>query len=103
MRRRWLRIHIGARRGSAFPFVAAVAAFPFFLRLHEGLHGNFKIRQVAVKHWAGLGTPDAVRKAADLLADYGWLEREATPSGAAGGRPGERYVLHPVLVKGGTR
>ena len=63
----------------------------------------FAPRQVAVKHWAGLGTPDAVRKAADLLADYGWLEREATPSGATGGRPSERYVLHPVLAKGGTR
>ncbi|WP_345060332.1 DUF3987 domain-containing protein [Acidovorax lacteus] len=63
----------------------------------------FAPRQVAVKHWAGLGTPDAVRKAADLLADYGWLVREATPSGAAGGRPGERYVLHPMLVKGGRR
>jgi putative DNA primase/helicase len=43
-----------------------------------------------------------VRKAADLLADYGWLEREATPSGTAGGRPSERYLLHPVLVKGGV-
>jgi hypothetical protein len=39
--------------GSAFPFVAAVAAFPFFLRLHEGLHGNLEIRQVAVKQEAG--------------------------------------------------
>ena len=62
----------------------------------------FTPRQIAVKHWAGLGTPDAVRKAADLLADYGWLEREATPSGATGGRPSERYMLHPVLVKGGA-
>jgi len=62
----------------------------------------FAPRQVAVKHWAGLGTPDAVRKAADLLADYGWLEREATTSGAKGGRPGERYILHPALVKGGV-
>jgi putative DNA primase/helicase len=62
----------------------------------------FTPRQIAVKHWAGLGTPDAVRKAADLLADYGWLEREATPSGATGGRPSERYALHPALVKGGA-
>lgn len=62
----------------------------------------FTPRQIAVKHWAGLGTPDAVRKAADMLADYGWLEREATPSGATGGRPSERYALHPALVKGGA-
>ena len=63
----------------------------------------FTPRQIAVKHWTGLGTPDAVRKAANLLTDYGWLERESTPSSAAGGRPGERYLLHPTLVKGGQR
>jgi len=60
----------------------------------------FTPRQVAVKHWAGLGTPDAVRKAADLLADYGWLAREATPTGAKGGRPSDRYMVHPVLIGG---
>ena len=57
--------------------------------------------KVATKHWAGLGTPEAVRKAADLLVDYGWLRREAIPTGAAGGRPSERYFLHPELLKGG--
>lgn len=60
----------------------------------------FTPRQVAVKHWAGLGTPDAVRKAADLLTDYGWLAREATPTGAKGGRPSDRYLVHPVLIGG---
>jgi len=62
----------------------------------------FSPRLVAVKHWAGLGTPDAVRKAADLLAEYGWLAREMVPSGPTGGRPGERYLLHPVLMSGGA-
>ncbi len=60
----------------------------------------FTPRLVAVKHWAGLGTPDAVRKAADLLADYGWLARDVLPTGAAGGRPSERYLIHPRLLKG---
>ena len=45
--------------------------------------------------------PDAVRKAADLLADYGWLAREVIPTGAAGGRPTERYPIHPALLNGG--
>lgn len=62
----------------------------------------FTPRLVAVKHWAGLATPDAARKAADLLADYGWLMREAVPTGAAGGRPSERYLIHPMLLKGGA-
>lgn len=62
----------------------------------------FTPRLVAVKHWAGLGTPDAVRKAADLLADYGWLVRETVQSGDAmgRGRPSDRYLLHPTLLKG---
>lgn len=62
----------------------------------------FTPRQVAVKHWAGLGTPDAVRKAADLLADYGWLAREFVPAGPSGGRPTERYQIHPAMLKGGS-
>ncbi len=61
---------------------------------------SFTPREVAVKHWAGLATPDAVRKGADLLADYGWLALEAKPTGASGGRPSERYLLHPVLIGG---
>lgn len=59
----------------------------------------FTPRLVAVKHWAGLSTPDSVRKAAVLLADYGWLVREAVPTGAAGGRPSDRYLIHPMLLK----
>jgi len=62
----------------------------------------FTPRLVAVKHWAGLDTPEAVRKAADLLTDYGWLAREAVPTGAAGGRPSDRYLIHPMLLKGGA-
>ena len=62
----------------------------------------FTPRLVAVKHWAGLGNPDAVRKAADLLVDYGWLARDVVPTGTAGGRPSDRYLIHPRLLKGGA-
>ena len=61
---------------------------------------SFTPRQIAVKGWAGLGTPEAVRKAADLLADYGWLRKDLTPSGAAGGRPSERYGINPAAMGG---
>ena len=57
---------------------------------------SFTPRQVALKHWAGLGTPNAVRKAADVLADYDWLRREVVTGGAAGGRPSERYTINPM-------
>lgn len=63
---------------------------------------SFTPRQVAVKHWAGLATPDAVRKAADVLTDYDWLRRDAGQSGSAGGRPSERYLINPVILKGGA-
>jgi putative DNA primase/helicase len=58
---------------------------------------SFTPRQVALKHWAGLGTPDAVRKAADVLADYDWLRRDVVQSGDAlgRGRPSDRYTVNP--------
>lgn len=72
-------------------------------RIRAGrLADGFKPWEVSVKHWAGLATPDAVRKAADLLTDHGWLRREVTTAGAAGGRPSERYLIHPSLLKGGA-
>lgn len=63
----------------------------------------FTPRQVAVKSWSGLSTPAEVRKAAELLADYGWLARETVQSGDAmgRGRPSERYLVHPALFRGG--
>ena len=62
---------------------------------------SFTPRLVAVKSWAGLNSVDSVRKAAELLADYGWLARETAPTGSAGGRPSERYLIHPALLAGG--
>lgn len=65
------------------------------------LDDGFTPRQVAVKHWTGLATSEAVRKAAELLAEHGWLRKEVLAAGAAGGRPSERYLIHPVLLTGG--
>ena len=57
---------------------------------------SFTPRLVALKHWAELGTPEAVRKAADVLTDYDWLRRDLVTGGAAGGRPSERYTINPM-------
>ncbi len=59
---------------------------------------SFTPRQVAVKHWAGLATPDTVRKAADVLADYDWLRRDVVQSDDAlgRGRPSDRYTVNPL-------
>jgi len=57
--------------------------------------------KVQGKGWAGLGTSEAVRKAADLLTEYGWLVQEESATGPRGGRPSCRYWIHPKLLKDG--
>jgi putative DNA primase/helicase len=56
---------------------------------------SFTPRQVAQKCWAGLGTPEAVRRAADVLADFDHLRRDVVQGGATGGRPSDRYTINP--------
>lgn len=60
----------------------------------------FSARQVAQKCWAGLGSPEAVRNAADLLVEWDYLRRESVPTGTAGGRPTERYRINPRVLGG---
>jgi putative DNA primase/helicase len=57
---------------------------------------SFTPRQIALKGWTGLGTPDAVRKAANLLTDYDHLRRDLMQGSAAGGRPSDRYTVNPM-------
>ena len=61
---------------------------------------SFTPRQVVAKGWTGLGTTEPVRKAADLLVDYDWLRKEQVPTGAAGGRPSDRYIINPLAMVG---
>ena len=70
---------------------------------HGVILDSFTPRIVSQKCWAGLGTPDAVRKAADVLADFDYLRRDLVPTGATGGRPSDRYTINPaVLGMGGA-
>jgi putative DNA primase/helicase len=61
---------------------------------------TFTPRQVAARHWVGLATPEAVRRAAEVLVEYNWLAREEVPPGPAGGRPSERYIVNPLAIRG---
>jgi putative DNA primase/helicase len=65
---------------------------------------TFTARQVAVRGWGNLTTPEAVRKAANLLADYGWLAVGVVRSGDAKGRgrPSEVFSINPAAFSGGT-
>lgn len=61
---------------------------------------TFTPRLVVQKGWTGLSTTDGVKKAAEVLAEYGWLVAEAVQSDVAGGRPSLRYHVHPKLLSG---
>ncbi len=62
---------------------------------------SFTPRQIALKGWAGLSSPDLVRKASDLLAEYDYVRREVVYSGDAHGRgrPSDRYIINPLVLK----
>lgn len=64
------------------------------------LMDSFTPRLVAQKGWAGLATPDAVRKAADVLTDFDWLKLAAGQMVPAGGRPSDRYAINPAALTG---
>jgi putative DNA primase/helicase len=65
---------------------------------------SFTPREVVQKSWAGLDSTEAAYKAADLLAEYGWLEKEVSASSdpLRRGRHSTRYWIHPKLLKGGA-
>ncbi|MDP3424968.1 MAG: DUF3987 domain-containing protein [Burkholderiaceae bacterium] len=65
---------------------------------------SFTPREVAVKSWGGLASTDTVRKAADVLVDYGWLVPDTVRSGDAKGRgrPSDRYHVNPAAMERGA-
>lgn len=56
---------------------------------------GFAVRDVYLKGWAHLGTPETVKAASALLCDLGHLRRIDTKPGAAGGRPSTTYQINP--------
>jgi hypothetical protein len=58
-----------------------------------GADGFFTARDVYTKGWSGLDSPDAVRQAADILADAGWIRFVDAEPGP--GRPTQRYQVNP--------
>lgn len=52
----------------------------------------FSLRDVYLKGWSRLATPEATRQAADLLADLDWLRNETVPTT---GRPKTIYHVNP--------
>jgi len=60
-----------------------------------GAGGFFSCREVYLKGWSGLDSPEAVKLAAEVLEDAGWVRSLAGESGPLGGRPSNRYEVNP--------
>ncbi len=64
-------------------------------RRKVGADGFFSCRDVYLKGWSGLDTPEAVKQAAEVLQDAGWVRDGSGASGPMGGRPSNRYEVNP--------
>lgn len=62
-----------------------------------GAGGFFSCRDVYLKGWSGLDSPEAVKLAAEVLEDAGWVRNVETTSGPLGGRPSNRYAVNPRI------
>ena len=60
-----------------------------------GADGFFSCRDVYLKGWSGLDSPEVVRMAAEVLVDAAWLRELPGESGPLGGRPSNRYQINP--------
>jgi putative DNA primase/helicase len=60
-----------------------------------GADGFFSCRDVYLKGWTGLDSPEAVKQAAEVLEDAGWVRGVSAESGPYGGRPSSRYAVNP--------
>jgi putative DNA primase/helicase len=60
-----------------------------------GANGFFSCRDVYLKGWSGLDTPEAVKLAAEVLEDAHWVRDASVESGPLGGRPSNRYAVNP--------
>jgi putative DNA primase/helicase len=57
----------------------------------------FRTREVYLKGWSGLGSPDQVRAALDVLEDSAWVRRAELSTSPAGGRPSESWIVNPKV------
>ena len=64
-----------------------------------GADGTFTCREVYFKGWSGLDTPEAVKEAAEVLEDAGWLQDLSGGPNPLGGRPSNRYAVNPKVWK----
>jgi putative DNA primase/helicase len=57
----------------------------------------FKTRDVYLKGWTGLGSPEQVRAALDILLDACWVRPAEASVPTTGGRPTEAWLVNPKV------
>ena len=58
----------------------------------------FTTRDVYLKNWTGLNTPERVRSALDVLEAAAWVRRALNPTSPVGGRPSELWLVNPMVI-----
>ena len=59
----------------------------------------FSAREIYLKGWSELSTPERVYGAIRILEDAAWLSPERQESGPSGGRPANRYIVNPRVFE----
>jgi putative DNA primase/helicase len=62
-----------------------------------GADGSFSCRDVYLKGWSGLDSPEAVNLAAQVLEQDWWIRALPGQSGPFGGRPSDRFEINPKV------
>lgn len=71
-------------------------------RLKNSLPNPFKLRDVYLKGWAGLSTPEDAERAVAYLQARGRVKVVEEPAGPKGGRPTKLIYVHPDLCRSNT-
>jgi hypothetical protein len=59
------------------------------------LQEKFTTRDIYLKGWSGLDSPEKARNALAVLEDAGWVRRGENPPSPVGGRPSDTWIVNP--------
>jgi len=63
---------------------------------------TFATRDVYLKGWSGLDTPDKARSALGVLEDAAWVHKVEVRQSPVGGRPSETWMINPKVKQART-
>lgn len=72
-------------------------------RIKAGALGTaFTVREVYRNKWQHLTTPEAARRACEVLSDFNWIRPEERDFREFGGRPSESFQVNPLALEAGA-